>query len=256
MRHRGGMNGFTADLRGRTAVVTGASSGIGEAVARRLAADGASVALLARRRERVEAVAAECGGLAVVADVADHAALTRAAEEVRDRLGRVDTVVANAGFLRTDPALAGAAEEAAEMVTANVTGASWAVRTFAEDLLAAGAGGGPADAVFVSSLGAAAGMPLLSLYGATKAAVSYLARTTRAEFAPSGVRVHDIEPAWTTTALADSYADALGELTGAPVQAPAPPLSPDDVAAVVAFCVGAPPLVNIAHVALTPTWLG
>lgn len=243
------------DLSGRTAVVTGASSGIGAAVARRLAADGASVALLARRQDRLAEVAAECGGLAVAADVADHAALARAAGEVRDRLGRVDIVVANAGFLRTDPVLDGAADEAAEMVTANLTGASWAVRAFADDLRAVGAGGRPADAVFVSSLGGAAGMPLLTLYGATKTAVSYLARTMRAEFAPSGVRVHDIEPAWTTTALADSYADALGELTGEPVVAPAPPLSPEDVAGVVAYCVAAPPAVNIAHVALTPTWL-
>jgi NADP-dependent 3-hydroxy acid dehydrogenase YdfG len=98
-------------------------------------------------------------------------------------------------------------------------------------------------------------MPLLTLYGATKAAVSSLARTLRAELAPAGVRVHDVEPAWTVTPLADSYAAALGELTGEPVRAPAPPLSPADVAEVVAWCVAAPPLVNIAHVAVTPTWL-
>lgn len=173
------------DLTGRTAVVTGASSGIGAAVARQLAAAGARVALVARRADRLAAVAAECGGLAVPADVADHAAVTRAADLVRDRLGRD----AAADALRCDE----------------------------------GRG--------------------------------VLPGAHPAEFAPAGVRVHDVEPAWTTTPLADSYADALGELTGAPVVAPAPPLSPEDVAAVVAWCVAAPPLVNIAHVALTPTWL-
>ena len=77
----------------------------------------------------------------------------------------------------------------------------------------------------------------------------------RSEFAPAGVRVHDIEPAWTVTPLSESYAEALGELSGEPVVAPAPPLSAEDVAEVIAYCTAAPPLVNLAHIALTPTWL-
>lgn len=243
------------DLSGRTAVVTGASSGIGAAVARRLAADGARVALLARRPEQLRAVADECGGLAVVTDVADHDAVARAADQVREEFGRVDLVVANAGFLRTDPAAVAAPAEAAGMVTANVTGVAWTVHTFADDLRAAAAAGGAADAVLVSSLGGTTGMPMLTLYGATKAAVSFLARTLRSEFAPARVRVHDIEPSWTTTDLADSYAAFLGELAGEPVPTPAPPLSPEDVAEAIAWCVSAPPLVNISHVAMTPTWL-
>jgi NADP-dependent 3-hydroxy acid dehydrogenase YdfG len=238
------------DLHGRTAVVTGASSGIGEAVARRLAAEGACVALLARRKDRIEAVAAECGGLAVEVDVASHAAQVAAAELVRDRLGPVDLVVANAGFLQTDPVLDAEPDRAAELVTTNLTGAAWTARIFATDLRAAAASGGRADVVFVSSGG---GMPIVALYGATKAAVAHLARAMRVELAPAGVRVHDVEPAWTTTPLADDYAATLG--IPLPDPAAPQPLTPDDVAAAVAYCVAAPPNVNVSHLALTPTWL-
>jgi NADP-dependent 3-hydroxy acid dehydrogenase YdfG len=259
------MNFSNPDLRGRIAVVTGASSGIGEAVARRLSACGASVALLARRAERIDVIAAECGGLAVPTDVSVYSSVTRAADQVRRQLGVVDLVVANAGFLMTDPAVDDAADRAEAMITTNLTGAAWTARTFAPDLRAAAASGSPADMVFIGSPGGWGALPLLGVYGATKAAVAHLALAMRAELAPSGVRVHNVEPSWATTALADSYADAVAELAAAvagpvdpdpePAGADAEPLDVEDVADVVAYCVAAPPGVNIAYVAMTPTWL-
>lgn len=238
------------DLNGRTAVVTGASSGIGEAVARRFAAAGASVALLARRKDRIEAIAAECGGLAVAADVSSYESVAAAAAIVRDRFGGVDLVVSNAGFLETDPVLDADPARAAELVTTNLTGAAWTARIFAADLRAAAGAGGPADVVFISAGG---GTPLAAFYGATKAGCAHLARAMRAELAPAGVRVHDVEPSWTTTPLADAYAATLG--MPPPDPAAPQPLSADDVAAAVLYCVAAPGNVNISHLAMTPTWL-
>ena len=87
----------------RTAVVTGATSGIGAATARRLAADGARVALIGRREDRLKALAAEIGGFAAVADVADQAEMQHAAAAIRAEFGRVDLVVANAGVMLAAP---------------------------------------------------------------------------------------------------------------------------------------------------------
>jgi NADP-dependent 3-hydroxy acid dehydrogenase YdfG len=238
-------------------VVTGANSGIGAAVARRLAADGASVALLARRSDLLDAVAAGCDGLAVAVDVSSHADLTRAAAVVRARLGPPDLVVANAGVLLTDPIADRDPAGAAAMITTNVTGAAWTARLFTDDLKEAAAGGRAADVVFVGSPGGSSGLPLLSVYGATKAAVAHLAAAMRVELAPAAVRVHDVEPSWTTTPLSDGYATQLASLSPEPLPAAStpPPLSPEDVADAIAYCVAAPLNVTVSHLALAPTWL-
>lgn len=243
------------DLSARIAVVTGASSGIGAAVARRLAADGAAVALLARRAELVAALAAEVGGLAVPADVSVPEQLAAAAALVRDRLGPPDLVVVNAGVLHTDLVADADPAVAATMVATNLTGAVWTARLFLADLRAAGAAGRAADVVFVGSPSGSTGTPQLAIYGATKAGVAQLAVAMRAELAPAAVRVHEVEPSWTTTALADGYAIELAGVDVPPAGATPPPLSPEDVADVVAYCVAAPLNVTISHVALAPTWL-
>src|SRR5437868_1754483 len=100
-------------LAGRVCVVTGASSGIGEATARAFEAGGASVALLARRTDRVQALADDLGNsaLPLAADVRDLDALRGAAEQIRDRLGRVDCLVNNAGVMLNSPFRAGLVEE-------------------------------------------------------------------------------------------------------------------------------------------------
>src|SRR5690242_18283796 len=111
-------------LSGRVCVVTGASSGIGDATARGLAAGGAKVALLARRRERVQALADELGeaALPLEADVRDLDALSAAAEQIRARLGRVDCLVNNAGVMLNSPFRAGLVDEWRTMVETNLLG--------------------------------------------------------------------------------------------------------------------------------------
>ena len=101
---------MTSKLTGTVALVTGASSGIGEATARRLAQEGASLALVARRRDRLEAIAAEierAGGtaLAVQADITDRTQTEAAVQQTVDRFGRLDTLINNAGLMLLGPVI-------------------------------------------------------------------------------------------------------------------------------------------------------
>ena len=184
-------------LAGRVAVVTGATSGIGAATARRLAADGAAVALLGRREDRLRALAAElhddvdarAGAIALATDVTDPAAVERAARRVGAELGRVDLVVANAGAMLAAPFETADTAEWDRMIELNVRGLLRTGRAFAGDLLAAAADGAPADLVHVGSVGGHLVFPTYAVYGATKAAVAHLTRNLRAELGPRGVRV-------------------------------------------------------------------
>lgn len=245
-------------LTGRVAVVTGASSGIGEATARELAAQGARVALLARRGERLAAHVArieEAGGsaLALPTDVTDPASLAAAAAAVRDRLGRVDLVVNNAGLALPDQ-LDGSTGNWQRMIDVNVTGAFAVVEAFVPDLLAAAAERGHADLVNISSAAAQSVLPGFAGYAATKAAFSHLSRNLRARLNPADVRVTNIEPGTVDTELRDHIDDpaisaavqeAVGSIEGIP--------SGTDVAELIAFAVGRPRHVNLPHLSVLPT---
>jgi NAD(P)-dependent dehydrogenase (short-subunit alcohol dehydrogenase family) len=110
---------------GRVAVITGASSGIGEATARAMAADGHRVALLARRADRIEALADELGNgaIAIEADVTDRDSIVAAAERVQQELGGADILVNNAGVMLTAPFTSDQREEHRRMVETNLLGA-------------------------------------------------------------------------------------------------------------------------------------
>ncbi len=157
------------NLSGRTAVVTGAASGIGEAVALHLAAEGARVALLARRADRLRALAekirAEGGqALAVTADVTDDASVEAARDQVRAEFGAVDLVVNNAGVMLPNPVDEGRLDEWRRMLDTNVTGVLRIIRAFTGDLVAAAAEGRTADLVNVSSVGAHVTFPHYAVY--------------------------------------------------------------------------------------------
>jgi len=246
------------NLSGRTAVVTGAASGIGEAVAVQLAAAGARVALLARRADRLAAVVEKIradGGqaLAVAADVTDDASVEAARELVHAAFGAADLVVNNAGVMLPNPVGAGRLDEWQRMLDTNVTGVLRIIRAFTADLVAAGAGGRAADLVNISSIGAHVPFPDYAVYGATKAAVTYLSQSLRTEFGPRDVRVTNIEPGLTDTELKthidsaelagqlDGMFDALGGLAAA------------EVADVVAYVTSRPRHVNLRQIMVLPT---
>lgn len=245
-------------LAARTAVVTGAASGLGAATARLLAANGARVALLARRADRLEALAAEiasAGGraLAVTADITDQASVDAAASAVRHAYGPVDVVVNNAGVMLPNPLADGRIDEWTRMIDTNLTGALRIARAFTGDLVAAAGEGRTADLVNVSSIASHVDFPDYAVYGATKAALTKLSAALRTELGPLDVRVSAVEPGLTDTELAGHVDNPVlrEQLDG--MFAAIPALTAEDVADLVAYTVSRPRHVNLRLSAVLPT---
>ncbi|MFJ3790614.1 SDR family oxidoreductase [Kitasatospora sp. NPDC090091] len=245
-------------LATRTAVVTGAASGMGEATARLLGAAGAHVALLARRTERLDALAAEIGAaggraLAVTADITDQASVDAAVKAVHDAFGPVDLVVNNAGVMLPNPVADGRIDEWTRMIDTNLTGALRIVRAFAADLTEAAAEGRPADLVNVSSIASHVAFPDYAVYGATKAALTQLSTALRTEFGPRDVRVSAIEPGLTDTELGGHIDNpVLREQLGG-MFAAIPALTSEDIADLISYTVTRPRHVNLRHLVALPT---
>ena len=246
------------DLQGRTAVVTGAASGIGAAIARRLAEQGARVALLARREERLAELAGKIesdGGraIAVGADVTRDESISAAAERIHEAFGRVDLVVNAAGVMLPNPINDGRVDEWTRMIDTNVTGVLRVIRAFTADLTEAAAGGDVADLVNISSIGAHVVFPDYAVYGATKAALTQLSASLRTEFGPRDVRVTNIEPGLTESELGEQIdnpelkgqLDQMHDTLG--------PLAADDIADLVVYVAGRPRNVNLRQIVVLPT---
>ncbi|MFD8691257.1 SDR family oxidoreductase [Streptomyces sp. NPDC059651] len=247
-----------ATLSGRTAVITGAASGMGNATARLLAAQGVRVALLARRAERLEELAAKItadGGqaLVVAADVTDQASVDAAAERVHTEFGPVDLVVNAAGVMLPNPVDAGRADEWQRMLDTNVTGVLRIIRAFTADLVAAATEGRTADLVNISSIGAHITFPNYAVYGATKAALTYLSASLRTELGPRDVRVTNIEPGLTDSELAGHVdnAELSGQLDG--MFDALGGLSSDEIADLIAYTTSRARHINLRQVVVLPT---
>ncbi len=249
---------MTNTLAGRVAVVTGATSGIGAATARRLAAEGASVALMGRREARLKELATTIGpgALPVATDISDWSAVQAAATTIRSELGRVDLVVANAGVMLAAPFEKGATAEWNEMIATNLNGLLYTGRAFVDDLLATAAAGERADLVHVGSIGGHMIFPNYGVYVATKAAVAHLTRNLRAELGPRGVRVKNVEPGFVGTELGDGMLDAGQRDQLAEWRDSIEILGSDDIADAVAYAVAAPRRVNLAELVVVPTQQG
>jgi NADP-dependent 3-hydroxy acid dehydrogenase YdfG len=249
----------SAPLTGRTAVVTGATSGIGAATARRLAADGAAMAIVGRREHRLGDLADELGTDGVVpvaADVSDPDAFDEAAATIRSELGPVDLVVANAGAMLAAPFETADVAEWDRMLDVNLRGLLRTGRAFVDDLLAAAAAGRPADLVLIGSIGSHLVFPNYGVYTATKAAVAHLTRNLRAELGPRGVRVKNVEPGLVATELGDDMTDASGRAVLADMRAAIESIAPEDIADAIAYAVAVPANVNIAELIVLPTVQG
>lgn len=192
-------------LDGKVALVTGGSAGIGLATARRFAAEGAQVYLTGRRKDVVDAAVADMDGdvTGIVSDVADLGALDALFATIRERSGRLDVLVANAGG-GTVTGLADITEEHYDTTfDINVKGLVFTVQK-ALPLLPQGA-----SVVLVSSVAGIKGLPGMSVYAATKAAIRNLARSWAIELAPRGIRVSALCPGPIDT---PGMADLLGQL--------------------------------------------
>jgi NADP-dependent 3-hydroxy acid dehydrogenase YdfG len=199
---------MTKRLEGTVALVSGASSGIGEATAVALADEGAAVALVARRRDRLEALAERIGGpgraLVVEADVTDPAEAARAVGTSVSELGRLDTLVNNAGVMLLGPIVDAPIEEWQRMVNLNLLGLLYCTHAALPHLLAA-AEREPrsvADVVNVSSVAGRVARLNSGVYNATKHGVGAFSESLRQEVTTRHVRVTIIEPGATATELA------------------------------------------------------
>ena len=185
----------------RVAVVTGASSGIGEATARALAADGYRVALLARRVDRITALADELGNgsIAIQADVTDRDSIVAAAERVQQELGGADVLVNNAGVMLLGPFATDQRDDYRQMIEVNLLGAITATEVFL-DQLKDGAAERGGDIVNISSVAGRTARAGNGVYAATKWGLNGWSESLRQELLPD-VRVTLIEPGVVATEL-------------------------------------------------------
>jgi NADP-dependent 3-hydroxy acid dehydrogenase YdfG len=245
-------------LSGRVAVITGASSGIGEATARILAGRGAKVALLARRTARIDALAAAiaaAGGTArsYAVDITDAATVDRAAAAIRDQLGVASIVVNNAGVMLPNPIEATRRDEWDRQIALNIGGVMNTIAAFTAPLAEAAAAGGVADLVNVSSVGARNVFSNFAVYCATKAYVTHLSLQLRTELGPKGVRVCALEPGVVGTELADHIAHAPSREWLEAWRSQMTYLTADDIGESIAYAVSAPARVNIQQLTILPT---
>jgi NAD(P)-dependent dehydrogenase (short-subunit alcohol dehydrogenase family) len=217
-------------LHDLTALVTGATSGLGRAIAVRLAEDGATVIVVGRDRRRGEETVAritEAGGSArfVAADLADLSAIERLAEEVGD----IDVLVNNAGGSVWTPTEELKVEDFDAMFAGNVRAPYYLVAAFAPAMARRGTG----SIVNIGSMAGSIGMNGGAAYGATKAALASLTQAWTAEYSPRGVRVNAVAPGPVhTSAQRREMFDALGATTAMNRAA-----EPSEIAEVVAFLV-------------------
>ncbi|WP_194923284.1 SDR family oxidoreductase [Catenulispora pinisilvae] len=251
-------NTTTAPLAGRVAVITGASSGIGEASALELAALGARVVVLARRTERLADVVARIekdGGsaVAIAVDVTDRAAVQAAADRVAAELGGADLLFNNAGVMLPAAVEELAVEQWQRQIDLNISGLMNVIGAFTGQLVRAAAQRGVADLINTSSIAARNIFPGFAVYCGTKAYVTHMSRQLRAELGAKNVRVAAIEPGIVGTELQDHVTDA-GALSWLEDSKQAMEwLTPQDIAQTVGFLASLPPRVNLQQVTIMPT---
>ena len=248
-----------AELDGSVALVTGASSGIGEATAATLAGLGAKVAVVARRADRLEALAGrigDAGGTALVveADVTGREAAEQAVARTVDELGGLDIVINNAGVMLLGPMADAPIEEWERMIHLNVMGAMYVAKAALPHLLE-GAEKGPrgiADLVNISSVAGRVVRSGSGVYNASKHALGAFSEGMRLEFTARGLRSSLVEPGAVATELAshnreevqDGLRQRFGQMTL---------LEAQDIADVITFVVTRPRHLAINEVLVRPT---
>jgi NADP-dependent 3-hydroxy acid dehydrogenase YdfG len=248
----------TLPLANRVAVITGASSGIGEATAELLADRGATVALLARRADRLDALAARIeqrGGtaLALPVDVTDADAVKAAAERVATELGTADLLFNNAGVMLPSPVNEPRFDLWQRQIDLNITGLMNAIGAFTPQLIKAAADKGVADLINTSSIAATGVFQNFAVYTGSKAFVSHTTRNLRAELSPQRVRVAAIQPGIVMTELGDHVTDEAALAWLDAERAAYEVLESADIAEAVAFLAQQPARVNIPELTVMPT---
>jgi NADP-dependent 3-hydroxy acid dehydrogenase YdfG len=252
---------MSSKLTGTVAIVTGASSGIGHATALELAGHGASVALVARRRDRLDALVAEiqqAGGtaLAVPTDITDRGQAEAAVRTVVEHLGRLDILVNNAGLMLLGPINGADIEEWERMIAINQKGLLYITHAALPHLLDAAQGDvrGVADIVNISSIAGRQAWANFGVYNMTKFGVNGFTEALRQEITKKYVRVGVLEPGAVATELVSHNNEQIqADLAASDAEAIPEPLEPQDIAESIAYMVTRPRRSSIAELWAMPT---
>ena len=246
-------------LDGTVALVTGASSGIGEATAKALAAEGAAVALVARRADRLDKLGgeiADAGGTALplTADVADREQAERAVASAAEQLGRLDIVVNNAGVMLLGPIEGAPIEEWERMIEVNMLGLLYTAHAALPYLLKAADDGarGVADMVNISSVAGRIARKGSGVYNATKFGVGAFSESLRQEVSGRGVRIALVEPGAVATELQSHNRDEIQEMLAKRFEG-FEVLQAEDIADAISYVVTRPARVAVNELLVRPT---
>jgi NADP-dependent 3-hydroxy acid dehydrogenase YdfG len=241
-------------LAGKVALVTGASSGIGEATALALAEAGAAVAIGARRRDRLDALAAKLTDdgarvLALDLDVTDEQACRDAVARTRAELGGLDVLVNNAGVMLLGTIVGADPEDWRRMVSTNVLGLMYMTHAAVDGMVEQGSG----DIVNISSVAGRTARKGAGVYNASKWAVNAFSESLRQEVTGRGVRISLVEPGAVATELSSHITQAEAREASRQMAASMRTLQSDDIARAIVYVVTQPPHVAINEVLVRPT---
>ncbi len=239
----------TETTPGRIAVITGASSGIGEETARVLTAAGYRVALLARRVDRIRTLADElgAGAIAIEADVTDRDSIVAASRRVQDAFGGVDVLINNAGVMLLGPFSAELSDDYRRMIETNLLGAITTTEVFLEQLVAGGGG----DLVNLSSVAGRLARAGNGVYAATKWGLNGWSESLRQQLQPD-VRVIVIEPGAVATELTDHITHAETKASAERMYEQTS-IAARDIAEIIAFALSRPHGVSLDEILVRPT---
>jgi NADP-dependent 3-hydroxy acid dehydrogenase YdfG len=240
--------------KGKVALITGASSGIGEATALVLAAQGMRIALAARRVDRLEALVqriTQNGGeaIALVADVTDEEQVQAMVAHAHGRWGRIDILVNNAGLMLLGPIAGANTEDWRRMVHTNVLGLLYATHAVLPIMKAQGSG----HIVNISSVAGRVARAGSGVYNVTKWGVVAFSEALRQECVPNHIRVTVVEPGVVETDLATHITNPTARETALQRIHTLTPLQSEDVANAIAYAVMQPAHVNVNEILIRPT---
>lgn len=243
-----------AILSNKVTVVTGASSGIGEATARVLAEAGATVILVARRQDRLNALVeaiTDAGGtaVAIAADMTDQAQVTSVIGQAEQSYGKVDILINNAGVMLLGKIDGVDTEEWRRMVDLNLMGLMYATHAALPGMKRQGHG----HIVNVSSVAGRVVNPISAVYAATKHAVGAFSEGLRKQESKNGIRVTVIEPGAVRTELSDHITDPDIQKQVRSMYSDMEPLESEDIAAAIFYAVTQPERVNVNEILIRPT---